>query len=185
MKTGLHWSLLRLIFAVIGLLLLLVIILVRTIKSGLRMTVSRLLRGVLYIGTSLGRSKVQTKWCEACQEWHQISNDEGEVWEENGRYYYRRDGRVHDVTDFVQSGLFSSNTNNNNNNSSSNENNSNTNNSNPTTSNNNNNNNEDEDDKGKGISSAIPSSTTNNNSSSSSAASNALKKKQKTRTKRR
>jgi curved DNA-binding protein CbpA len=95
-KTGIGWSLLRLLFIFVGVIFLVILVVFKLFK-GILIAVKNLVKF---------KPKKQMKWCDSCREYHVVSNDEGEVWEENGRYFYRRDGTVHDVTDFVQGGFF-------------------------------------------------------------------------------
>jgi len=95
-KSGFGWSLLRLLFILVGLVFLVVLLVFKLFKGAL-VAIKNLIKF---------KPKKQMKWCDSCREYHVVSNDEGEVWEENGRYFYRRDGTVHDVTDFVQGGFF-------------------------------------------------------------------------------
>jgi len=95
-KTGIGWGLLRILFILVGLVFLVILLVFKLFKGAL-VAIRNLIKF---------KPKKQMKWCDSCREYHVVSNDEGEVWEENGRYFYRRDGTVHDVTDFVQGGFF-------------------------------------------------------------------------------
>eukprot|EP01114_Cavostelium_apophysatum_P013895 TRINITY_DN3469_c0_g1_i1.p1 TRINITY_DN3469_c0_g1~~TRINITY_DN3469_c0_g1_i1.p1 ORF type:complete len:892 (+),score=228.33 TRINITY_DN3469_c0_g1_i1:421-3096(+) len=98
---GFLWQLARLVVVVVGLVLLLFVLAFKVMRS-LMTAVASVVRV---------RGKRQTKWCENCRDYHVIGADsEGEIWEENGHYYLKKDGRVHDITDqlneYIQSGLF-------------------------------------------------------------------------------
>ena len=51
------------------------------------------------------KPKKQMKWCSNCEQYHMITNDDNTLWEEDGKYFYRRDGKIHDVTNLIKSGI--------------------------------------------------------------------------------
>eukprot|EP01117_Protostelium_nocturnum_P005352 TRINITY_DN1949_c0_g1_i1.p1 TRINITY_DN1949_c0_g1~~TRINITY_DN1949_c0_g1_i1.p1 ORF type:complete len:864 (-),score=350.92 TRINITY_DN1949_c0_g1_i1:173-2764(-) len=72
----------------------------------------RLLRGFLIMVWSIFKFRPQreSRWCEGCKEYHVVPSSgyssDGEVWEENGNYFTRKDGAIHDVTELIRRGLF-------------------------------------------------------------------------------
>jgi len=52
------------------------------------------------------RFRRQMKWCKNCGEYHAVGGTNGTFWEEDGRYYFMKDGVKHDVTDFVNDRAF-------------------------------------------------------------------------------
>eukprot|EP01116_Phalansterium_solitarium_P006910 TRINITY_DN1933_c0_g1_i2.p2 TRINITY_DN1933_c0_g1~~TRINITY_DN1933_c0_g1_i2.p2 ORF type:complete len:238 (+),score=45.19 TRINITY_DN1933_c0_g1_i2:158-871(+) len=88
----------RFFMVALGLVALL-FVLVGKLLNGIWSTISKAL--------NLKLKRPSARWCASCAEYHELTGDDGDVWEENGRYYYNRRGLVHDVTDIVQSGVLS------------------------------------------------------------------------------
>jgi hypothetical protein len=94
-RKSLHWKLLKLLVLCISILFLFFLLVVKFARRTLFT-----LKNVIHF-----KPKRQMRWCDSCGEYHVISNEEGEVWEENGRYYYRKQGTAYDVTTLVQTEL--------------------------------------------------------------------------------
>lgn len=96
-KSGFFWNLLRFLLVIVGIIFLLVLVIAKFFRNSF----SYLKKNVFRFKSN----QKQMEWCASCGEYHTISNEEGEMWEEDGKYYYKRDGKVHDITSVVKSGL--------------------------------------------------------------------------------
>eukprot|EP01113_Clastostelium_recurvatum_P009073 TRINITY_DN1432_c0_g1_i2.p1 TRINITY_DN1432_c0_g1~~TRINITY_DN1432_c0_g1_i2.p1 ORF type:complete len:1480 (-),score=506.59 TRINITY_DN1432_c0_g1_i2:4-4443(-) len=88
----------------------------RLVLSVVALVVMGIVLGVQRMGSGVAgryrsfKYRKHMKWCRNCADYHVVGGEDGTFWEEDGHYYFMKEGLRHDVSDLINNRAFLSHT---------------------------------------------------------------------------